>query len=381
MDIADLPDEPEHLRNIRETLERLAKPMKAFEQLQRPLRQWEEMQRQLGPLRELDELQRNLAPIRQWEEIERRLASHRQLEEIQRRLAPAGQWEEMQKLADLHAQRMMFQNLPDLRIGLHQNALLDALKGAKIASAAASLVPGMERLSQHREWFDRLQRQATGGLLISELTQHLERANPTLSSLAEAQRILDGVRASFEGRDHSVLEFDDEDAQQAENAAKYIAETATSEPTLNATFVQIASHIQAQTNESVQLVLWAYFKKIVEFTVNAVINAVIAFVITQQMQAASTQSTPQATKTVKEAARAAVGSAELLSEHRFVSAKSLKVRLNPNARSPKLAELRFGTAVKLLRRERDFALVVWSDTETGAEIQGWVFARYLQKFY
>lgn len=393
MDIADLPDDPDHLRNIRKALDGLNKPLKAMEHLQRPLRQWESMQRQLAPLRQWEELQRQIAPMRQlqeierqlvpyrqWEEIQRQLAPYRHWEEIQRQLAPARQWEEMKKLADLHAQRMMFRSLPELQLGLRQDSLHEVLKASEIARAATSLNPLVDRINQQGDWLERLQRQATGGLLVHELAANLERANPTLTSLAEVRRLLDGVRASFEGRDHSSLEFGDESVQQAEDAAEQIVETATAEQTLNATFVQIAVQIQAQPDESVQLVLWAYFKKIVEFIVNAVIQVVITYVLTQQMLAAPTQSSPQTAKAVKVAARAAVGSADLLSEHRFVSAKSVKVRLNPNARSPKLAELRFGTAVKLLKRDRDFALVVWSDTESGAEIQGWVFARYLQKF-
>ena len=45
-----------------------------------------------------------------------------------------------------------------------------------------------------------------------------------------------------------------------------------------------------------------------------------------------------------------------------------------------MPRLSFGKAVKLMKKERDFALVAWTDKESGAEIQGWVFARYLGKF-
>lgn len=90
---------------------------------------------------------------------------------------------------------------------------------------------------------------------------------------------------------------------------------------------------------------------------------------------------PQAAKkSVQESARAVVGSPELLAEYRYVSAKELTVRQNPNARSPVIARFSFGKPVKLVKKENDFALVVWSDKESGAEVQGWVFARYLGKF-
>ena len=47
---------------------------------------------------------------------------------------------------------------------------------------------------------------------------------------------------------------------------------------------------------------------------------------------------------------------------------------------PVLARLSFGKAVRLLEKEKDFSLVLWTDKESGAEIQGWVFSRYLGKF-
>jgi hypothetical protein len=40
----------------------------------------------------------------------------------------------------------------------------------------------------------------------------------------------------------------------------------------------------------------------------------------------------------------------------------------------------WGRAVKLLKKEKDFALVLWTDDASGAEIQGLAFARYLGKF-
>lgn len=90
---------------------------------------------------------------------------------------------------------------------------------------------------------------------------------------------------------------------------------------------------------------------------------------------------PQAAKkAVQENARAAVGSPQLLVEYRYVSAKVLIVRQNPRARSPEVGRLSFGKTVKLLEKEKDFSLVLWTDEESGAEIQGWVFSRYIGKF-
>lgn len=87
-----------------------------------------------------------------------------------------------------------------------------------------------------------------------------------------------------------------------------------------------------------------------------------------------------ARKTVQELARTAVGSPQLLAEYRYVSATLLIVRQNPKARSPEVGRLSFGKAVLLLKKEKGFALILWTDAESGAEIQGWVFSRYLGRF-
>jgi hypothetical protein len=90
---------------------------------------------------------------------------------------------------------------------------------------------------------------------------------------------------------------------------------------------------------------------------------------------------PQAAKkSVQENARATVGSIEILAEYRYVTAKTLSVRQNTKARSSEIGCLSFGIAVRLLKKEKDFALVRWTDKDSGAEIQGWVFSRYLGKF-
>ena len=66
---------------------------------------------------------------------------------------------------------------------------------------------------------------------------------------------------------------------------------------------------------------------------------------------------PQAAKkAVQAAARTAVGAPELLAVYRYVSAKMLIVRLNVRARSPEVRRLTFGQAVRLVKKEKDFAL-------------------------
>ena len=122
--------------------------------------------------------------------------------------------------------------------------------------------------------------------------------------------------------------------------------------------------------------LWLFFRKVLELLIAGAIGAVMG----HYAPAVLGESPQAAKKAIQENARAAVGSAEMLEEYRYVSAKVLVVRQNPKTRSPEVGRLYFGSAVKLLKKEKDFALVIWTDKESSAEIQGWVFSRYLGKF-
>jgi hypothetical protein len=90
----------------------------------------------------------------------------------------------------------------------------------------------------------------------------------------------------------------------------------------------------------------------------------------------------QSAKGVKKAARQAVGrdARELLETFRFVRATQLTVRATPRARAPAIGQLRFGQVVRVLEKTRDFTLVEWKSDDGKAEVQGWVFSRYLQRF-
>lgn len=98
-------------------------------------------------------------------------------------------------------------------------------------------------------------------------------------------------------------------------------------------------------------------------------------------RASTAPTSPQAaTSAVSRSAHSVADSPELLDGYRYVAAQVLAVRLNPKARAPQLGQLRFGHVVEVLDKNQDFALVRWQGGDGHAEIQGWVFARYLKKF-
>ena len=58
------------------------------------------------------------------------------------------------------------------------------------------------------------------------------------------------------------------------------------------------------------------------------------------------------------------------------------VRKNPKAQSPVIAKFELGQTVLLIEKDKNgFSLVEWKDSESGVEIRGWVFTRYLAKFH
>lgn len=223
-----------------------------------------------------------------------------------------------------------------------------------------------------------MNRQALGRFTAKEIARQLEQANPAFKAMEEAKKSLDRLWGQFSDIDFSRFEADGGEEREAAAAAEEITKAATGEPTLKEAVDQIIAAIETQQHPAVKVLLWLYFKKVLEILINGAVGAVMSVYITSAMTPGA--SAQAETKVVKEVARQVVGAPELLMEYRYVSAKVLIVRQNARALSPEIARLTFGKTVKLLKKEKDFALVVWRDHESGAEVHGWVFARYLGKF-
>ncbi|OGA15721.1 MAG: hypothetical protein A3H32_04845 [Betaproteobacteria bacterium RIFCSPLOWO2_02_FULL_63_19] len=125
-----------------------------------------------------------------------------------------------------------------------------------------------------------------------------------------------------------------------------------------------------------QLILFLFFRRVLDWLIGGAIGAVLGYCVPHVLG----ESPQTASKAVKQIAREAVGAPELLVEYRYIAAKVLIVRRNPRALSPEVGRLTFGKVVKLVRKDKDSTLVLWTDKESGAEIQGWVFSRYLGNF-
>jgi hypothetical protein len=341
----------------------------------------EDMERYLAPLRQGEEMQdliRKASPGYQMKELLKQYEPNWQLREIAGQLTISRHAQEILDSSSVgaQAQRMLERYLPKKPLGWDGDALRKAASLDSISKAVTAYERYLKPVTEHQEWFEKLQRQALGGLSMQDFTRQLEQANPTLSAIDAAKRSLDNMLGTFREIDFSKLELGEEDEREAEQVVQAITQTSTAEPTLQAAVDQFIEVIQEQRNPVVQLMLWSFFKKVMDW----IIAGIIGTVISQYMPQIGPQSPQEATKSVKEVARIVGASPNLLVEYRFVSAKVIILRQNPKARSPEVGRLTFGKLVKLVKKDKDFALVLWRDQESGAEIQGWVFARYLQRF-
>ncbi|RTZ48042.1 SH3 domain-containing protein [Candidimonas sp. SYP-B2681] len=232
-------------------------------------------------------------------------------------------------------------------------------------------------LKQHREWLEKLHNPSLRAFSLQDYARQLERGNPALREIAAAKKSFDSLWKTFTNVDFSAVELLEEDEEEAERAAQAITGIASTQLTFFAAVTQITHAIQSQQNPTVQLMLYFFFDRILDW----IGSALVAALINQQLPPPTPPQSPQkGTKNIKPFARAAIEVPELLNEYRFVSAKVLNVRQNPRGTSPQIARLYFGNPVRIIKKDGDFILVRWTDKESDVEIQGWVFARYLERF-
>jgi hypothetical protein len=106
------------------------------------------------------------------------------------------------------------------------------------------------------------------------------------------------------------------------------------------------------------------------------INPYSDFKVKQELESANHKTE----KAVQQAARSSGAPPHVLASFRFVTAQSLTVRVNARIKSPAIGTLHFSQPVEMLKKDRDWTLIHYSDTENEIELQGWVLSRYLKRF-
>jgi chromosome segregation ATPase len=355
----------------------------------------DEMRRQLAPLRQIQEMQdlvQRHSPDYRLRDLTRLFEPDRQIREMLERTTIPKHVQEIidgNSIAE-QARRVMEQYLPKNTFGGVNDEFIRRAAGLSLDNKFVRRLAGLDSISdavkrfeeqlapisQQRDWLEKLQRQAFGGLSTETFARQLEQANPAFREMEDAKRSLDKLWSSFRDVDFSQFEADEREEQEAKQAAQSITEAAADQASFHDAVDRIVAAIQAQQKPAVQLMLWLFFRKILDWLIAGAIGAAMG----HYASAVLGESPQAAKKAVQETARIAVGTTELLLEYRYVSAKVLIVRQNPRALSPEVARLTFGKPVKLVQKKKDFALVLWTDKESGTEVQGWVFARYLSKF-
>lgn len=354
----------------------------------------DQLERQMRPLRQIDDIQnlvKRHSPEYQLKEMARQFEPHRRLLAMLEQTTVPKHIQDIIDGTSVAAQkrRMMEQYIPRdalASFGLdtaqirRMTDLNESMKRAAGFDFTSSMAKQYERYlkptSQHQELLEQLRRQNVGGLAAINFDRQLTESNPTFRLIEEARKSFDRLLPTFRDIDFRQFESSENDEQETKRAAETITRTATEQESLQEAVEQIVAAIQAQQKPTVQLMLWLFFRKVLDWLIAAAIGVAMG----HYAQAVLGESPQAAKKAVQENAKAAVGSAKILVEYRYVSAKALIVRQNPKSRSPELGRLSFGMAVKLMKKEKDFALVTWTDRESGAELQGWVFSRYLGKF-
>jgi hypothetical protein len=204
-------------------------------------------------------------------------------------------------------------------------------------------------------------------------------ARAFLESMAKASEPF-GARRLLE--DASQLSASDEAREDAANLVRGITEGVSNALTAQEAVDQIVQAIQATKEPLHQKLLYIILVPLLIAIVFAFVNPIADSYVKKWMEGASKQGTPkqEATKQVRAIAREAVGDVRLLNSFRFVSAQSLALKSGPRANARVVGQLMFGQLVRVLEKERNFTLVVWSSEDGEVELQGWVFSRYLKRF-
>jgi hypothetical protein len=144
---------------------------------------------------------------------------------------------------------------------------------------------------------------------------------------------------------------------------------------LEQAIAQIVSAIQAvRTPAAEKLLSWLVFPLIVA-CIFSIVNPISDFYVKEYLA-----SKKEIGKQLNKHVGRSIGRTEQLNSIRFISTTVLNVRSRPSNKAPILGRLQFAQVVVLIKRDKDWSLVAWTDDENELQLQGWVFSRYLQKF-
>lgn len=284
--------------------------------------------------------------------------------------------EQVRRSAEMSSAAARFAHIDSVSLA-RTKAIQEMLSPSKMAAKYLEELTGSRALKlaaeQAMRWSDPY-KELAGALERFKEPLGISSARALVESMAKASEPF-GAKRLLE--DAAQLPESEGAPEEIVHLVRGVTEDVSKASTLEEAVDQIVQAIEATKEPLLQKWLFAVLVPFLLAIVFAFVNPVGDFYVKRWLETTSKQ---EATKQVKEAACAAVGDVRLLDDFRFVSAQSLALKSGPKAKAAVVGQLRFGQAVRVLEKERDFTLVVWRSEDGKVELQGWVFSRYLRRF-
>jgi hypothetical protein len=229
-----------------------------------------------------------------------------------------------------------------------------------------SLTAVADPLGLYRRMTEQLYGSSTWGI-----TQQVQDMLDALESVA---RDIDSVASDTDRADQQI---DEDDVARVSGLVDTSRDTVSFSPDSILQFVHAwMSAYEQLASVQDKKIFATYIYPVIVALVFSLINPYFDFVVKQRLEAANKSSE----KAVKSAARESGIPTHVIENFRFVSAQRLDVRRNGKMRSPTVGFLSFGQPVEILKKDGDWTLVHYSDSESDTAIQGWVLSRYLKRY-
>ncbi|MCG7645068.1 SH3 domain-containing protein [Alteromonas sp. Cnat3-28] len=151
-----------------------------------------------------------------------------------------------------------------------------------------------------------------------------------------------------------------------------LTETSSLEESIN----NLVNEIRNQKDPLIQKILMCFIYPLIIIVIASFINPVVDHHVKSYLNSDKRA----LTKELKATVNATVDNKDVLKSLRYVSADVLNVRASATVKSETIGYLRFSSTVLVIEKRKNWTLVEWHDPETEAQITGWVFTRYLERF-
>jgi hypothetical protein len=251
----------------------------------------------------------------------------------------------------------------------------------KSLNPAQEILRSLEATDSLKKYASEMGRLAPQSEFIKNL---IDQSNPWLSTLKEQSsslsRMFDAVSSIQSAIDNELranLELTEGDFEA--NSIFDAAVSSFDSPEridVEEFVVKLVDAFQASSNIKDRKIFATYIFPIILASFVLVLTPIFDFYIKKMLEEVNKTSS----KTVVASAKVLVPDVRVLEGYRYVSASLLQVRGKAKIQSRVIGTLTFGQPIRVVERNKSWALVEWRDSENNVQLQGWVLARYLRKF-